>query len=78
MKPDVHPALASHLPAGGLLTGRQGLSSPRALFVLLLADPRAATAVRHWLGTPFLTDLLPSLLNSVERRVADLLRGVFR
>lgn len=77
---DLHPALASHLPAGVLLTGCQGQRrrSPHALFALLLADLRAATAVRHWLATPFLTDLLPMLLNTVERRVADLLRGVSR
>ena len=80
VQPDVHPALASHLPAGVLLTGSQGQSrrSPHALFALLLADPRAVTAIRHWLATPFLTELLPTLLNSVEGRVVELLRGVSR
>lgn len=80
VQPAIHPALESHLPAGVLLTGCQGQSrrSPHALFALLLADPHAATAVRHWLATALLTELLPTLLNSVERRVADLLRGVSR
>jgi hypothetical protein len=75
---DVHPALASHLPAGALLTGFQGASrrSRHALFALLLADPRAATAVRRWLARSLLTEFLPTLLNSVERRVTELLRCV--
>jgi hypothetical protein len=40
------------------LTGCQGATrrSSHALFALLLADPGAATAARHWLATPFLTD----------------------
>jgi hypothetical protein len=45
------------------------------LFALLLADPAAATAVRQWLATPFLTELLPPLLSSIERRVEEVLRG---
>jgi hypothetical protein len=75
---DVHPALASHLPAGVLLTGFQGASrrSRHALFALLLADPRGATAVRRWLAMSLLTEFLPTLLNSIERRVTELLRCV--
>jgi hypothetical protein len=80
VQPDIHPALASHLPAGILLTGCQGQSrrSPHALFALLLIDPPAAFAVRHWLGTSFLAALLPPLLHNIERRVADLLPDVPR
>ena len=74
------PALDSHLPSGVIARGCQGASrrSPHALFVLLLAEPGAETAVRQWLATPFLTELLPTLLNSVEGRVVELLRGVSR
>ena len=74
---DVHPALASHLPAGVLLTGFQGASrrSRHALLGLLLAEPAAETAVRRWLATPFLAELLPPLLSRVERRVEEILRG---
>ena len=80
VQPHIHPALASQLPAGVRLTGCQGQSrrSPHALFALLLADPRAATAVRRWLAMSLLTEFLPTLLNSVERRVTELLRGVSR
>ena len=80
VQPGIRPALEPHLPAGIVARGCQGASrqSPHALFALLLADPRAAGAVRQWLATPFLTDLLPILLDSVQRRVADLLRGVSR
>jgi hypothetical protein len=77
VQPDIRPLLASQLPRGLLLTGCQGASrlSLHALFALLLVEPRAATAVRHWLAAPFLTDLLPSLLRSIEGRVADFLRN---
>jgi hypothetical protein len=77
MQPGIRPALKPHLPAGVVLRGCQGASrrSPHALFTLLLTEPRAATGVRNWLATPFLTDLLPSLLHSIERRVADFLRS---
>jgi hypothetical protein len=80
VQPDVRLTLASRFPARVLLTGCQGASRlcPHALFALLLTEPRVAIEVRHWLATPFLTDLLPMLLNTVERRVADLLRGVSR
>ncbi len=80
MQPGIRPALEPHLPAGVVARGCQGASrrSPHALFTLLLTEPRAATAVRHWLATPFLPGLLPSLLHSIERRVADLLRNVSR
>jgi hypothetical protein len=80
VQPDVRLTLASRFPARVLLTGCEGASrrSPHALFALLLAEPRVAIDVRHWLATPFLTDLLPMLLDTVERRVADLLRGVSR
>ena len=59
VQPGVRPALHSRLPASLLLAGCQGASrrSPHALFALLLADPAAATAVRQWLATPFLTEL---------------------
>jgi hypothetical protein len=42
---------------------------------LLLTEPRVVIAVRQWLATPFLTDLLPPLLKHVERHAADVLRG---
>jgi len=76
VQPCIHPALDAHLPRGLLLTGCQGASrrSPHALFALLLADPKAANAVRQWLATPFLTDVLPHLLDSVKRRVEEVLR----
>jgi hypothetical protein len=78
VQPGISPAPEPHLPAGVRLTGCQGQSrrSPHALFALLLADPRAATAVRRWLAMSLLTEFLPTLLNSVERRVTELLRGV--
>lgn len=80
MQPGIPPALEPHLPAGVVARGCQGASrrSPHALFTLLLIEPGAATAVRQWLAAPFLTDLLPPLLHSIERRVADLLRNVSR
>ena len=80
VQPGIRPALEPHLPSGVVARGCQGASrrSPHALFTLLLTEPRAATAVRHWLATPFLTVLLPTLLNSVESRVVELLRGVSR
>jgi hypothetical protein len=67
-----------HLPSGLVARGCQGASrrSPHALFTLLLTEPRSATAVRDWLASPFLIDRLPSLLNDVERGVANLVRGV--
>ena len=80
MQPGISPALEPHLPSGLVLRGFQGASrrSPHALFTLLLTEPRAATAVRDWLASPFLIDLLPHLLNDIERGVADVLRGVSR
>ena len=79
VQPGISPALEPHLPSGLVLRGCQGASrrSPHALFALL-ADPRAATAVRHWLAMSLLTELLPTLLTSVEGRLAGLLRGVVR
>jgi hypothetical protein len=76
VQPEVYPALAPHLPAGVLLTSCQGQSrrSPHGLFALLLSNPGAETVVRHWLATRLLTDLVPTLLNRVERRVEDYLR----
>jgi hypothetical protein len=50
--------------------------SLRALFTLLLIEPRAATAIRDWLASPFLIDLLPSLLNDIERGIAVSVRSV--
>ena len=78
MQPGVSPALEPHLPSGLVLRGCQGASrrSPHALFTLLLTEPRAASAVRDWLASSFLIDLLPSLLNDVERGVANLVRSV--
>jgi len=80
VQPGIRPALEPHLPSGVVARGCQGASrrSPHALFTLLLIEPSAATAIRHWLATPFLTELLPTLLNSVESRVVELLRGVSR
>jgi hypothetical protein len=80
VQPEIPPALDPRLPPGIQLTGCQGASrrSPHALFALLLADTRAATAVRHWLAMSLLTELLPTLLTSVEGRLAGLLRGVDR
>ena len=78
MQPGISPALEPHLPSGLVLRGCQGASrrSPHALFTLLLTEPPAATAVRGWLASPFLIDLLPSLLNDVERGVANFVRSV--
>ena len=78
MQPGIPPALEPHLPSGVVLRGFQGASrrSPHALFTLLLTEPRAATAVRDWLASPFLIDVLPPLLNNIERGVADLVRSV--
>jgi hypothetical protein len=78
MQPSIPPALEPHLPAGVVARGCQGASrrSPHAFFTLLLTEPRAATAVRDWLATPFLIDVLPPLLNDIERGVADLVRRV--
>jgi hypothetical protein len=78
VQPGIPPALEPQLPSGLVLRGFQGASrrSPHALFALLLTQPRAATAVRRWLATSLLTEFLPTLLNSVERRVTELLRGV--
>jgi len=80
VQPGIRPALEPHLPSVVVARGCQGASrrSPHALFTLLLTEPRAATAVRDWLAAPFLTDLLPPLLHSIERRVADLLLVVSR
>jgi len=77
VQPGTRPALRRHLPRDVLLTGCQGASrrSPHALFALLLADSAAATAMRQWLATPFLTEVLPPLLSRVERRVEEILRG---
>jgi hypothetical protein len=76
VQPGIRPALEPHLPSGLVVRGCQGASrrSPHALFALLLADPRAATAVRHWLAMSLLTELLPTLPTSVEGRLACLLR----
>jgi hypothetical protein len=76
VQPGINPALEPHLPSGVLPRGCQGASrrSPHTLFTLLLPDPRVVTAVRQWLASPFLTDVLPPLLNNIERAVADLLR----
>lgn len=76
VQPGIRPALESHLAPGLRLTGCQGATrrSSHALFALLLADPGAASAVRRWLATPFLTELLPPLLNTVECRVEEVLR----
>ena len=78
MQPGIPPALEPHLPSGVVARGCQGASrrSPHALFTLLLTEPRAASAVRDWLASPFLIDLLPSMLNDVERGVANLVRSV--
>ena len=78
MQPRIPPALEPHLPPGVVARGCQGASrrSPHALFTLLLTEPRAASAVRDWLASPFLIDVLPPLLNNIERGVADLVRRV--
>ena len=78
MQPGISPALEPHLPSGLVLRGFQGASrrSPHSLFTLLLTEPRAASAVRDWLASPFLIDVLPPLLNNIERGVADLVRRV--
>ena len=80
MHPGISPSLEPHLPSGVVARGCQGASrrSPHALFTLLLTEPRAAIAVRNWLATPFLADLLQPLLNDIARRVALFLRAVSR
>ena len=72
----ISPAMEPQLPPGVRLTGCQSTSrrSPHALFALLLVEPCVTTAIRHWLATPFLTDLLPPVLMSVECRVQEVLR----
>lgn len=77
VQPRIRPVLEPHLPAGIVARGCQGASrrSPHGLFTLLLTEPRVATTVRQWLASSFLIDVLPSLLNSVERGLADLLRS---
>jgi hypothetical protein len=77
VQPGIRPALEPHLPSGVVVRGCQGASrrSPHALFTLLLTEPRVVTTVRQWLASSFLIDVLPSLLNSVERGVADLVRS---
>ena len=77
VQPVIRPALEPHLPSGVVARGCQGASrrSPHALFTLLLTEPRVATIVRQWLASSFLIDVLPSLLNNVERGVADLVRS---
>ncbi len=77
VQPGIRPALEPHLPAGIVARGWQGASrrSPHALFTLLLTEPRVVTTVRQWLASSFLIDVLPSLLNNVERGVADLVRS---
>lgn len=76
VQPGIRPALRRHLPRDVLLTGCRGASrrSPHTLFALLLADPAAVSSIRHWLATPFLADLLPPVLMSVECRVQEVLR----
>ena len=71
MQPGIPPALEPHLPSGLVLRGCQGASrrSPHALFTLLLTEPPVVTAVRHWLATSLLAELLPTLLTSVEGRL---------
>ena len=78
VQPGICPALEPHLPSGVVARGCQGASrrSPHALFTLLSTEPRAAPAVRHWLASPFLINVLPPLLNDVERGVTDLVRRV--
>jgi len=80
MQPGIGLTVEQHLPSGVVWVGCQGASrrSPHALFALSLVLPPKATAVRHWLAAPFLTNLLPPLLDSVERCVADVVRGVSR
>ena len=77
VQPGIRPALEPHLPAGIVARGWQGASrrSPHALFTLLLTEPRAVTTVRQWLASSFLIDVLPPLLNNVQRSVADLVRS---
>lgn len=76
MQPGIRPALEPHLPSGLVLRGCQGASrrSPYALFTLLLTEPGAANAVRNWIASSFLIDLLPPLLKDLGRRVEELLR----
>ena len=77
MQPGIPPALGPHLPPSVVVRGCQGAGrrSPHALFTLLLTEPGAATAVRNWIARPFLIDVLPTLLNNIERGVADLVRS---
>jgi hypothetical protein len=79
MDASIGPALEPHLPSGVVVRGCQGASRrPHALFTLLLTEPGVVTAVRHWLAMSLLTELLPTLLTSVEGRLAGVLRGVAR
>ncbi len=76
MQPGISPSLEPHLPSGVVVRGCQGAGrrSPHALFTLLLTEQCHVTAVRRWLAAPFVADLLPTLLDSVEQRMVDLLR----
>ena len=77
VQPGIRHALEPHLPSGVVARGCQGASrrNPHALFTLLLTEPRVVTTVRQWLASAFLIDVLPSLLDNVERGVADLVRS---
>jgi len=77
VQPGISHALEPYLPSGVAARGCQGASrrSPHALFTLLLTEPRAVASVRQWLASAFVIDVLPSLLDNVERGVADLVRS---
>jgi hypothetical protein len=77
VQPAIPPALTPHLPSGVVARGCQGASrrGPHALFTLLLTEQCLVTAVRQWLAVPFVTDLLPTMLDSVEERMVHLLRA---
>ena len=78
VQPGIPPALEPHLPSGVVARGCQGASrrSPHAL--VHAAVDRAARRYRcsRLAREPFLIDVLPPLLNNIERGVADLVRRV--
>ena len=77
VQPGIRPALESILPPVSRAVC-QGATrrSPHALLALLLTEPRVVIAVRQWLASPFLVDVLPPLLNDIERGIAGLVRRV--
>ena len=76
VQPGIHSALESPSPAGSPADRLPRRKPPQPACALRAAArrPDGRDAVRQWLATPFLTDVLPHLLVSVECRVDQILR----